>query len=303
MNLYAAGFNAWNQLSFQPSKDQQQQPGDLYEFTHVLSEERISGVESHLTYTVVQIGGGSKTAGAVPQHHANFRKRFGQFALAANDSVILPFEDKHIRQYDSIYSALSGTEPIGTHTFAGDIVQYVAYSAGFAVLTAAGEVWTWGDDRYPGCLGREVSAASPASLPGRVTDLDELPTGKIVKIAAGGYTLAAVTSGHDLYCWGGHPGRKEFIDGVSPSSGPVPVVVEDENDVVQVAIGESHAIALTEKGDVFVIGENTNNQLGMVISAAQSSGSWAKIKLPLEEEVPVGVAAGPRASFIKTRIK
>lgn len=232
----------------------------------------------------------------------------------------------HLSQYNSIYSALSGMSPGRTHEFAGPIDQFVAYDVGFAVLTVAGEVWTWGDDRYPGCLGRVVSAEkyvyytyihlgdikcralltfptvpSPASLPGRVTDLEDLPTGKIIKIAAGGYTLGAITSGHDMYCWGGHPGRKEIIEGVSPSLGPVPVVVEDDSDVVDVAVGDSHVIVLTDKVEVFVTGENVNGQLGVGDSLAQSNGAWIKVSLHLQNEVPVGVVAGPRSSFITTR--
>lgn len=35
------------------------------------------------------------------------------------------------------------------------ITQLVAYATGFAALTATGEVWTWGDERYAACLGRE----------------------------------------------------------------------------------------------------------------------------------------------------
>ncbi|KAI6381074.1 hypothetical protein MCOR25_001372 [Pyricularia grisea] len=301
MNLYATGFNAWNQLEFHSSNDKQQQPGDLHNLIHVLSDDKITKVEPYLTYTNVETGSGVKTAGTVPEEHVALRDQFGRFALAANDSVIVPIDKNHLSQYKSIYSALSGTSPVRTHEFTRCIDQFVAYDVGFAVLTAAGEVWTWGDDRYPGCLGRVVSAESPASLPGRVTDLDDLPTGKIIKIAAGGYTLAAITSGFDLYCWGGHPGRKQMIEGVSPSVGPVPVVVEDESDVVDVAVGDSHAIVLTDKGDVFVTGENTNGQLGVRDSHTQSNGVWIKVCLHLESECPTRVAAGPKTSFVTTK--
>ena len=47
-----------------------------------------------------------------------------------------------------------------TTTFAGfpRISQIVAYETGFAALGSDGRVWTWGDDRYPACLGRDVTA-------------------------------------------------------------------------------------------------------------------------------------------------
>ena len=38
-----------------------------------------------------------------------------------------------------------------------DIVQLCAYDTGFVALSARGEVWTWGDERYPACLGRETT--------------------------------------------------------------------------------------------------------------------------------------------------
>ena len=46
----------------------------------------------------------------------------------------------------------------------GGASQLVAYAAGFAALTAGGEVLTWGDERYAACLGREVSDARCVSL-------------------------------------------------------------------------------------------------------------------------------------------
>ena len=41
----------------------------------------------------------------------------------------------------------------------GEVKQLVAYEAGFAALTARGDVLTWGDGRYAACLGREVTDA------------------------------------------------------------------------------------------------------------------------------------------------
>lgn len=51
MELYATGFNAWNQLIFEPSmiKDE---PDDLHVFTKVLGAQTVSRPLSHLYYTV-----------------------------------------------------------------------------------------------------------------------------------------------------------------------------------------------------------------------------------------------------------
>lgn len=43
------------------------------------------------------------------------------------------------------------------HVMLRNATQVVAYEVGFAALTPDGTVWTWGDSRYPGCLGRNAS--------------------------------------------------------------------------------------------------------------------------------------------------
>ena len=51
MELFATGFNAWNQLSF--SQDNlPEEPDDLYGFTKVLSAATIERPVSRLTYTI-----------------------------------------------------------------------------------------------------------------------------------------------------------------------------------------------------------------------------------------------------------
>lgn len=42
------------------------------------------------------------------------------------------------------------------HAMLRNATQVVAYEVGFAALTPDGNVWTWGDSRYPGCLGRNA---------------------------------------------------------------------------------------------------------------------------------------------------
>jgi len=144
---------------------------------------------------------------------------------------------------------------------------------------------------------REVvaSARAPADAPGLVGDLWDLPTGRISKIAAGGCVLAAVTTGNDMYCWGGHPGRPSVLEDISAN--PTPVVV-GEADVQDVAVGDSHMVVLTDQGEVFGIGDNENGQLGLGREQPWAK-SWTRIPLPLGGRSRVSrVAAGPRSSFL-----
>ncbi len=128
--------------------------------------------------------------------------------------------------------------------------------------------------------------------------LEDLPTGPISKIAAGGYVLAALTSGRDLYYWGCYPGRPAMLNDVSAD--PTPAEVEDK-DIVDVGVGDLHMIVLTADGQVFVIGDNGNGQIGLGREVTRAT-SWTRVEMPLaEHEVVTGVAAGPRSSFILVR--
>lgn len=194
-------------------------------------------------------------------------------------------------------------------------VRVVAYAAGFAALNTSGHVWTWGDERYPACLGRvlvdgryvsspekedaaEVDtriAGRPTHDPALVDDLSDLPTGPIVRIAAGGYLLAALTEGRDLYCWGGHPGKSPFIH-IDPA-GPIPVSI-DGKDILDVAIGDAHMLVLTAEHEVYVTGGNSSGQLGLGPSSAEQVEGWTKVEIgQAGRSKVVGVAAGPRTSF------
>ncbi|KAL2680572.1 hypothetical protein Neosp_008174 [[Neocosmospora] mangrovei] len=159
-----------------------------------------------------------------------------------------------------------------------------------------------GDPRFGDCLGREVDESSPADVPGLVSDLSDIGE-PIKKVAAGGYTLAALTEGGGLYLWGMQsPGSQSRHQAFTDLSGiPNYVEVDGEKDVQDIALGESHAIALTTDGCVYVVGDNTNGQLGLRSDSKSPVDSWLKVpfNVPPGWDI-VGVEAGPRSSFIVT---
>ena len=165
---------------------------------------------------------------------------------------------------------------------------------------------------------------SPAGRPSPVPDLRDLPTGRIRRIAAGGYAVLALTEGHDMYAWGGGSiggGRSSplFAGSGGISGVPAPVVVvamdaepgservqqEEVEDVVDCAAGDAHVVVLTGQGHVYVAGDNGNGQLGLAGDKAKANAkavaSWTRVALPPETGAVVAVAAGPRSSFIVTR--
>lgn len=237
-----------------------------------------------------------------------------------------------------------------------DIVQLLAHSTGFAALSSTGEVYTWGDERFVGCLGREVSDEryvfvflffscplplpphafptslelttqipqpySPAQYPSPVPLLSQLPTGPVrhLSISPTSSLLACLTAGNDLYIWGDprqlppslqtlfFDQRRADDDGHDYNDGPVPVVITDTDGsevdgIVDVAVGTEHMIALTDQGEVYVIGQNWCGQLGLGEEIKWVT-KWEKVPLSLDDggggtkkEIKA-VAAGPWASFL-----
>ncbi|TRX97464.1 hypothetical protein FHL15_001742 [Xylaria flabelliformis] len=315
MNLYAAGFNAWRQLEFLSLENQTEEPDDIVSFRKVLSDELIEVHYASLTYTVVNTSAGLRYAGYVNEdiQPGLTRKLLSPTAAIAGNGIVasrflrnpyrpstLTDQSEVYNGHDAIvqYAALPQSAGIeSSQTFSGmpDIIQLVAYETGFVALSRDSKVWTWGDERYSATLGREITPASPAEKPGLVEDLENLPSGKIKRIEAGGYTALALTEGHDLYGWGGHPARQPLVDTLSGSPSPVDV---EENDIQDCSVGETHMIVLTTNGDVYVIGGNTNGQLGV---PSEGIPKWKKVPLSPREEAIVGVKAGQRSSFIVTK--
>ncbi|KAI0472384.1 regulator of chromosome condensation 1/beta-lactamase-inhibitor protein II [Xylaria cf. heliscus] len=297
MNLYAAGFNAWGQLEFSPLETSDEEPDDIASFQKVLSDELIEVLCASLTYTVVNTSAGLRHAGCADEHlkPGLTQKLLSSTAAVAGNGTVATY-DGHGAIVQHTALPLS-TEQENSQTFSHvhDIIQLVAYEAGFVALSRDGKVWTWGDERYSATLGRDITTSSPAERPGLVEDLDNLPSGKIKKIAAGGYIVLALTEGHDLYGWGGHPAHRPIIDTLSCSPNLVDV---EENDILDFSVGETHMIVLTTDGDVYIIGENTNGQLGV---PSEGTPEWKKVPLFSREEVVVGVKAGQRSSFVVTK--
>lgn len=121
-----------------------------------------------------------------------------------------------------------------------------------------------------------------------------MPTGKVRKIASGGYYTAALTTGNDLYLWGGRPGQTKILDELEDYPTPVDV---DGNDWVDVAVGQDHIVALSTEGDVWVVGEGGNGQLGLAKDITMLR-EWRKVELDLDGMKVSRVYAGYKNSLL-----
>ncbi|KAI1403714.1 RCC1/BLIP-II [Hypoxylon fuscum] len=304
MELYVTGLNAWRQLVFDqeerpPSDSHGGEPNDIVPFQLALQADFIGRPYACNACTIVSTSSGIRMAGFIketPDENTKQKLLASTAALASNDTVVEYTGNGIIVQRPSPPGL--GQVPANQQSFSGmgNIVQLVACMTSFAALSDDGRVWTWGDGRFGALFGRPVSPESPAERPGLVEALQDLPTGKITQIRAGGWMFLALTEGQDLYAWGGYPGETPPLEGLSDE--PMPVVVED-SDIVDCGVGNQHIIVLNSEGDVYVIGNNDCGQLGMEVTEAKT---WTKVPLNIAEgNVVCGVVAGWLTSFILTK--
>ncbi|PWW71619.1 hypothetical protein C7212DRAFT_367143 [Tuber magnatum] len=161
-------------------------------------------------------------------------------------------------------------------------VGIVAIAAGGThgpALSHEGMVYSWGvNDRY--ALGRVTQYTPPGGDgdPGSNSDSDELlnalestprlivafPEGTVItNIAAGDSISIAVTNTGRIYAWGTFQ-SSEGILGFNKRIHiqPVPKLLDTPKDVVQVACGTDHVLALTERGEVYTWGNGEHWELG-----------------------------------------
>ncbi|UNI16096.1 hypothetical protein JDV02_002567 [Purpureocillium takamizusanense] len=317
MALFAAGFNPWNQLSLGRDADSGHESDDLSSFAKVLDGRRIRRPVARLTYTLVHRDGAWIRAGvgfrddglddALDDAHACAEAANGELLIvydedtpAASDAIIGGHDQKSkvLAKYASRRD-LNAQKRQATWRCKSPVEAVAAFDAGFIILYSDGAVATLGDARFQDCLGREVTDESPSTEPGIVPDIASLGE-PIKKVSAGGYTLAALTESGGIYAWGmptsGTHRRQQALPGLTGI--PNYIEVDGGKDVLDVALGDSHAMVLTVDGSVYVVGSNSNGQLGLG-STVKRVESWTRLSISEEHQVS-GVAAGPRSSFILT---
>ncbi|ENH74053.1 hypothetical protein NW756_008949 [Fusarium oxysporum] len=312
MVLYATGFNAWSQLTFDPSPADEE-PDDVFTFTKVLAARFVGLIASEMSYTAVQQDTSWAIAGSSPDQLLHREDNqvflFDSPSAISGDGKVLAVQDSDcspsnqvIVQYPSL-AAWKASKSTDSWPCKASVRQITAYDAGFIIFLEDETVLSCGDPRFRDCLGREVDESCPANEPGIIQDLGDLGE-PIKKIAAAGYTAAALTESGGLYLWGmaapGSQSQHNVFQDISEL--PNYFEVDGDKDVQDIGIGESHAIALTTDGCIYVIGNNTNGQIGLGKDAQDPVSSWSKVDFtPPEGWAIVAVEAGPRSSFIVTK--
>ncbi|EFY92198.1 hypothetical protein MAC_01799 [Metarhizium acridum CQMa 102] len=277
MDLFAAGFNAWNQLCFVPRSGDVAEPKDLSTFTKVLDDDHLERPRAGLYYTLVRGRARYYRAGIGVETASDEDIQRNYQACRAGNGLTLIFDgpisaentgmrlgpNKHVLTVHPCYDDFVSKSNPTSWPCDSQVREVASFAAGFIILYQNGKVATMGDPRYQDCLAREITSDEPADQPGFVPDLINL-----------GEPIEHVTAG------------------------------DGGKDVQDVALGDSHAIALTTDGTVYVIGRNDNGQLGLRQGVDMVAKTWTKVKLGVPDDCQVvGVAAGPKSSFILTAQK
>jgi alpha-tubulin suppressor-like RCC1 family protein len=139
------------------------------------------------------------------------------------------------------------------------------------VLTANGEVWTWGYGAS-GCLGH--GSLLSCAIPAQVTRLP-----RCLYLQCGAYHTAVLTENEELFTWGrgdvnqlGVPSRLLLSDHMGLfSASPQKVEFFSGKRLKAVACGEAHTLVLDSSGIVYSFGWAEDGQLGL-------PSSWLKDK-------------------------
>ncbi len=214
------------------------------------------------------------------------------FGKGLDNQLGYPASDKHGRRGDDVpkprrIEALADVEVVGAAA-----ARYHS-----VVLSAEGQVWTWGQGRG-GRLGHGDEA--PQLFPRLVEPLVGV---RVVKVAAAENHTACITAEGAVFCWGsdrygqlgqggggGGGGSHQHSAAASPSTGggafsasyslrPRPVLSLKKAPMVDIAAGATHTAAVSFDGRVFCWGGNAHRQLGHEAVGAAGDGQPRMVAL------------------------
>jgi alpha-tubulin suppressor-like RCC1 family protein len=240
------------------------------------------------TGPVVQIAAGgyhSLVLTASGQLYAFGENRFGQLGSAVNNGTS---------------NANPTPTPISLPGATGPVVQIAAGSSHSLVLTASGQLYAFGENRF-GQLGSATSNGTedpnpnptPVSLPGA--------TGPVVQIAAGQLHSLALTASGQLYAFGynryGQLGSATNNGTNNPNPNPTPVTLPGATGpIMQIDAGSFYSLALTASGQLYAFGHNRYGQLGSATNNGTDKANPSPMPVTLPGETGPVVQIGADVS-------
>ena len=124
-------------------------------------------------------------------------------------------------------------------------------------LKRDGTICVWGNNNY-GQLG--IKNVDSITEPYKVTAI-----ANISEVYAGGYNSVVLINNGTVYAWG-HNQYGQTGVGVSTEIISVPTQVSGLENVIDLAIGDNHTLALTQEQKVYAWGDNSKMQLNLPVS-------------------------------------
>jgi alpha-tubulin suppressor-like RCC1 family protein len=171
------------------------------------------------------------------------------------------------------------------------------------VVDATGTVWTCGEDSY-GELGNGtdgVGLDTPSPIAG---------VSNIVSVAAGFYHALALRADATVWAWG----SDALADGTdvgalgagflfsTEADSPIESLVPTGTNIVAIACGDYHSLALDASGNVWGFGDNEFGQIGAGAPTGLDNGTNIPIQVPGISNV-IAIAAGDEHSIALTADK
>jgi uncharacterized repeat protein (TIGR02543 family) len=149
------------------------------------------------------------------------------------------------------------------------VVQLTVGGAHSSALTESGKVFVWGQNVY-GQLGDNTT--DNRTTPTDITSA--FPAGDpIVQLSMGDTHSSALSENGEVYLWGnntaGQVGDDTTIEKWVPTH--ITDAFSEEDPVIQVRLGISHSVALTQSGEIYTWGLNMSGQLGLGSLVSQSN--------------------------------
>jgi alpha-tubulin suppressor-like RCC1 family protein len=149
---------------------------------------------------------------------------------------------------------------------AGDYIAVAGGETHTVGLSSDGTVSAWGYNEF-GQLGNSTYSGTinPNPTPAPVSGLTNM-----IAVAAGRYHTVALKSDGIVWAWG-YNGAGQLGTSANTSPNPTPAQVSGPTNVIAIAAGNSHTVALKGDGTVLAWGGNTSGQLGNGNFTSQST--------------------------------
>ncbi|XP_030601062.1 RCC1 and BTB domain-containing protein 2 isoform X1 [Archocentrus centrarchus] len=171
---------------------------------------------------------------------------------------------------------------VSTNLLSKRVTEVACGSHHTIALTTDGEVYAWGYNNS-GQVGSGSTANQPT--PRRVSSC--LQNKVVVNIACGQLCSMAVLDNGEIYGWGYNCNGQLGLGNNGNQQTPCRIAALQGVNIVQVACGYAHTLALTDEGFVYAWGANSYGQLG----TGNKSNQALPIQINTDKERIVEVAA------------